>query len=399
MDIKLFGKILYDENTMNLKKLTYKYGKDAVADFINTSIYLKRYTTVNTKAYKNMPLVYTGDLVHLAETTYKTLLLNEFSKGLNPNILAVEIENTLKIENIKSNKKSIRNIVIKGLAPQNDEEKRILGIKKGLEFISDTSNTITEENLYKLYNISIADTLEEDDKLKPGQYYRHDVVGVYDFNKNKYVHYGFENKILPKTMESFIQWINRKQTYNQLIKSTIIHFYFAFIHPYFDGNGRMSRLLQQWYLIQNEFNATLSVPFSKLISETKQQYYKAFELVEDNSKISNFIDVTPFLAYFNKNVFLKLESQLPDKDILKRYKSAIKKGNIHKKQQALFLFALFRYGENEFSTVKLKKDFEEKDESVSYETVRKFVMKLEELGFLTSKTYSKNRKTYKFLNI
>lgn len=43
-------------------------------------------------------------------------------------------------------------------------------------------------------------------------------------------------------MKSLIDFINDDDDINDLIKATIIHLYIAYVHPYFDGNGRTVRL-------------------------------------------------------------------------------------------------------------------------------------------------------------
>jgi hypothetical protein len=50
----------------------------------------------------------------------------------------------LLIENIHSNRESVRKI-LDGFAPENDEESRIYCMKKGLDFIAEPENKITEE--------------------------------------------------------------------------------------------------------------------------------------------------------------------------------------------------------------------------------------------------------------
>ena len=72
---------------------------------------------------------------------------------------------------------------------------------------------------------------------------------------------------------------------NDLIKAAIIHFYVTYIHPYFDGNGRMARLLHLWCLVQSGYPSALFIPFSSLISRSRREYYKAFTLAEENEKL------------------------------------------------------------------------------------------------------------------
>ena len=39
---------------------------------------------------------------------------------------------------------------------------------------------------------------------------------------------------------------------DQYVKSQILHFYFVYIHPYFDVNGRTSRTMALWHLLNSQ---------------------------------------------------------------------------------------------------------------------------------------------------
>lgn len=62
-----------------------------------------------------------------------------------------EIASSFTIESIDFSRDSVRKI-LRGYAPANESENRIYGMKKGLEFISDSSNEITENNIHATIN-------------------------------------------------------------------------------------------------------------------------------------------------------------------------------------------------------------------------------------------------------
>ena len=113
---------------------------------------------------------------------------------------------------------------------------RIRFMKKGLEFISDPDNEISEDNIHTLYDIAIGQYLPENDKLKPGVFYRHDSVYIIG---QELEHIGLPYEKLSEYMSKFVAFINAESTMNDLLKAAVIHFYIAYLHPYFDGNGRM----------------------------------------------------------------------------------------------------------------------------------------------------------------
>lgn len=113
-----------------------------------------------------------------------------------------EIISTAKIESIDYNRDSVRSI-LKGYAPKDDEETRIFGIKKGFDFIADKNNIITEENIYKLYMMTVGDFFDEESKLLEGNSYRHDCVHIQDL-AGEIAHMGINCDNLPNAMKNLL---------------------------------------------------------------------------------------------------------------------------------------------------------------------------------------------------
>lgn len=386
MDVILFTKMLTDKSFYNLKKMQYKYSVDFVEEML---MLLKQMTfkKLHIKDFTGKDLVYIEPLVQIHMSTYKSLYASNnssFKYGLKA--MTEEIYSTLDIENIDSSRNSIRQI-LNGYAPKDDIEFRISGMKKGLEFISNKENVISEENVFKLYMLAVGDFLEEKDKLSPLNYYRHDSVYVVG---GKIEHQGIDYKKLPHFMAELIEFINKDTKMNEVLKAAAIHFYFAYLHPYFDGNGRMARLIHLWYLVQQGYVATLFIPFSNYINKTRSAYYKAFTQVEENYKISGLIDITPFLVYFVTNIYNKIGETKEQTDTINIYQNALLEGKITLKEKDLFQFVLSVYGENDFSTKQLEKDFG----NAAYATIRSFVLKFNELDIFSSRKYG-NRVRYR----
>lgn len=291
-----------------------------------------------------------------------------------------EIAATLTIENIDFTRDSVRKI-LKGFAPADESENRIFGLKNGLDFICDPKNKITEQNIFQLYQLAIANSLKnEDEKLLPKSYYRHDSVFIVSLEIE---HTGLPFEKLPQYMAEYVRFINAESDINDLVKAAIIHFYLAYIHPYFDGNGRMARLIHLWFLVQKGFPSTLFVPFSSYIEKSRRNYYEAFSKTEQNAKISGVLDVTPFLVYFINNVYNKLEETLPEPQTLAAFQNALDAGSITEKEKELWTFVMSAYGQHEFSTKQLERDFA----NAAYATIRSFVLKFEEMQLLVGQRY------------
>ncbi|MCH5352624.1 MAG: hypothetical protein J1E06_04070 [Acutalibacter sp.] len=83
-----------------------------------------------------------------------------------------EIVATLAIDHINVNRDSVRRI-LKGMAPKDEQENRIVGLKNGFEFIADPAHKITEENLHRLYLMTVNDFLSDDLKWEEDYLYGH----------------------------------------------------------------------------------------------------------------------------------------------------------------------------------------------------------------------------------
>lgn len=386
MDAGLFTKMLSDKSLMDLKKMQYRYSAEAVSAML---FFLKQtmYKSLPLQDFKGAALVYLENAAQLRMSAYKTLfLMHNSADAYGLQAMEEEIHSTLIIENIHSSRQSIRRI-LNGYAPQDEMENRILGMKKGLDFISDTFNKITEENIFRLYSLTVGDFLEENDRLLPGQFYRHDNVFIVG---GKVEHQGLAPEKIPERMAQLVKFSGSDTGMNDLLKAGMIHFYVAYLHPYFDGNGRMARLMHLWYLVQQGYSSALFIPFSSYINKSKNAYYKAYTLIEKNYEISSLIDVTPFLVYLVENVYNRMGENRNQEQSISKYQNALAAGKVTEKEKDLFEFVISAYGGSEFSTKQLEKDFA----NAAYATIRSFVLKFEDMGILSSQRYG-NRVKYR----
>jgi len=384
MDIKTYVQILHDKSFFDFDKMKHKYKND-FKEFLSLLKDIE-YKELAIKDFKGKNAVYLKNYVALNVETVKLMSYIQSNDSYSFKAAEDEIAASNAIESINFSRESIRNI-LKGLAPKDDIEDRILGQKKGIEFIADKSNIITEENLHKLYMMMVGKFLkDEEDKLLEGNLYRHDSVFVVG---NKVEHTGLDHRKLNEYMKLFIEFINEKDDISDFDKGSIIHFYMVHIHPYFDGNGRMARMLHLWFLIQKGYAATLFVPFSSLIEKNRNAYYKAISQVEDNQNISGDLDITPFIKYFSEYVYSQIPKNIAQANTFDKYDKALKDGIVTEKETQLWSFVLSHYGTAEFSTKQLEKDFG----NAAYATIRSFVLKFEEFELLNSKKYG-NRVKY-----
>lgn len=384
MDALKFSEMLSDKHITNLKKLKYKYPDD-FEEFINI---------LKSSFYEKLPLNdFDGkNLVYLTSCTGVNLeavklLFTAQNSVYAANAVEEEIVATSAIESIDFDRSSVRSIML-GNAPKDSRENRIYGLKLGFEFISNRHNHITEENIHKLYMMAIGNFLEGDDRLRDGEFYRHD--DVYVVGGDGVVHRGIGSGKLSGYMKQFVDFANADDGINDLLKAAMLHFDIAYLHPYFDGNGRMARLLHMWFLIQKGYGSTLFVPMSSYIEKSGGKYYDAYTLVENNVRLAGVTDVTPFLIYFIKNVYDEMKPDAVKTDLTERYNEILRSGEVTVKEAKLWQFVLSTYGGEGFTTKQLEKDFGD----AAFATVRKFALKFSEFGLLDAQEM-KNKVIYR----
>ena len=382
MDAQKYIEMLGDKHFFDLKKMEYKYSKEDVSEML-TLLYANDGKQLSLTDISNQQLLYINSMVTDPSAAMKSLMRYYGKDDYSLTVIEDEIVSTLSIEQIDTSRESVRN-VLSGFAPQNEAENRIAGMKKGFEFIADKNNRITAETVRYLYEIMVNPFLEDEkDRLSANQLYRTGAVHIVNQTRNVNVHDGMAHNKLSYHMDELFAFIQTQDSMNDLHKAAAIHYYFAYLHPYFDGNGRMARMIHLWYLLQQGYSASLFLPFSSIIQKTKQDYYKAFDYTEKNVLISGRLDITPFLSYFADVVYHKMGDYSLQNNTVDAFQQLLANGRITEKENELFQFVLSRYGMGEFSTKQLEKDFG----NCAYATIRSFVLKLTKEGILEQHPY------------
>ena len=387
MDAQKYIEMLGDKHFFDLKKMEYKYSKEDVSEMLSL-LYANDGKQLSLTDISNQQLLYINSMVTDPSAAMKSLMRYYGKDDYSLTAIEDEIVSTLSIEQIDTSRESVRN-VLSGFAPQNEAENRIAGMKKGFEFIADKNNRITAETVRYLYEIMVNPFLEDEkDRLSANQLYRTGAVHIVNQTRNVNVHDGMAHNKLSYHMDELFAFIQTQDSMNDLHKAAAIHYYFAYLHPYFDGNGRMARMIHLWYLLQQGYSASLFLPFSSIIQKTKQDYYKAFDYTEKNVLISGRLDITPFLSYFADVVYHKMGDYSLQNNTVDAFQQLLANGKITQKENELFQFVLSRYGMGEFSTKQLEKDFG----NCAYATIRSFVLKLTKEGILEQQPYGTRNK-------
>ena len=216
-------------------------------------------------------------------------------------ILSNELYKTNKIEGIETVKSEIHSS-LKDDRISNKKSNKLDGIIKKYKDImennfEDTEHIDSLSSFRKIYDEMFEDFEKSGNYKLDGKYFRKDTVKVINGLGN-IIHIGVNGEeAIEKNIESLIEFMNIKDI-PFLVKASISHFFFEYIHPFYDGNGRFGRYLLSLYLARKLDNLTaFSVSYS--ISRNLDDYYKSFVEVED---VTNYGEITFFVENILKTI-------------------------------------------------------------------------------------------------
>ena len=216
-------------------------------------------------------------------------------------ILSNELYKTNKIEGIEIVKSEIHTS-LKDKQKFNKKSNKLDGIIKKYKDImeknfKDTQHIDSLSSFRKIYDEMFEDFEKSGNYKLDGKYFRKDTVKVIN-GLGKTIHIGINGEeAIKKNMENLIQFMNRKDI-PFLVKASISHFFFEYIHPFYDGNGRFGRYLLSLYLAR-KLDILTAFSLSYSISKNLDDYYKSFVEVED---VNNYGEITFFVENILKTI-------------------------------------------------------------------------------------------------
>lgn len=261
------------------------------------------------KTLTGIPFRINIDILKEIEDELELFLLEEdfmntrdFSKKVMFN---QEIKANNTVEGYNDSVSFIKKVIENASEEQNIEKRnRIINLYNGYQYIL-KGQDITEENVLKLYKILSKDLLEEYDLSHMGEKYRKAPVYILKSGRlDDSMDEGIPYEKIEEYMDSYFEFIDTfkvddSQT-EEFIKSQIMHFYFVYIHPFFDINGRSSRTIAMWYLLNKEV-------YPYIIFNRGINFDSNYDRVIGTSKTR--LDITEFLKYMLISVKKELEKE------------------------------------------------------------------------------------------
>lgn len=224
--------------------------------------------------------------------------------------LVDELMSTNEIEGVQSTRAEMTDAmaVREKKAVKNPKKVRHLSLVNSyFKLLADENGKITSlEQIKGIYDSLVKDEIKEEDQLD-GEMFRAGPVDVVT-STQKVIHKGiYPEMLIQNSLKDLINYLN---AYNapMLYKIAIAHYYFGYIHPFYDGNGRTSRYIASMYL-KEELDQLTALTLSYSTNKLKQFYYDIFN--ESNNPL-NQGELTFFCQTFFSIIYQAQEDILAD---------------------------------------------------------------------------------------
>ena len=253
-------------------------------------------------------------IVNMTSSIYSLKTMANVRKDKNVKVFT-ELESVAKIQSVKSSNaiegivtsdERIKAIVSGSSAPLNHNEEEIVGYRDALNQVHTNYQYIEfrQEDILRLHEIMLSVTGYE----YGGRYKNTDncIMEIDTFGNRKVRFRPISAIDTPNAMEQLVLAYTQARNdvnINQLLLIPCVILDFLCIHPFSDGNGRMSRLLSLLLLYKNGFDAGKYVSFEEQINKYKDLYYEALRVSSINWH-DNTNDYFPFVENFLSMLYM-----------------------------------------------------------------------------------------------
>ena len=253
-----------------------------------------------------------GELVSLVSSIYQmdkklSLLISRIPPDAMDqfvtNSLIDEIQQSNEVENVNSTRKEIKDAYT--TLASGSRNKRFEGMvrKYALLRINEDIPLATCSDIRNLYNDFILDEVvrENPDDAPDGVIFRKNPVHV-SGSHGEDIHDGlFPETAIVKAMDAALTVLN-SETMDDTIRAALFHYFFGYIHPFYNGNGRMSRFISS-YVLSRQFSNAACLRTSYVIKQHRSRYYELFRHANDKRNMGELTEfVIGYLLFFREAV-------------------------------------------------------------------------------------------------
>ncbi|MDU5337312.1 Fic family protein [Enterococcus sp.] len=211
---------------------------------------------------------------------------NEFIEFL----LIEEMQATNEYEGVKSTKQELKEALDSLHSETSSHRFKGLSLLYSHVGKMDKKRIYTPKEIREIYDELVSNEITDESKIEKGSMFRKDKVTVGD--RFSTVHVGEDPERIADQLQEMLNFLNTEdREFSSIIKVLVSHFMFEYIHPFYDGNGRVGRYILAKYL-SFELDAFSSLLMSSSVVSNRQKYEKSFVITTDKD---NFAEGTFFV--------------------------------------------------------------------------------------------------------
>jgi Fic family protein len=219
------------------------------------------------------------------------------------------VGSSTRIEGAKLSDKEVESLLshISNQSFQSRDEEEVMGYAETMDFIFDSYNEIpiTENHIKQLHALLLKHSSK--DQSHKGSYKKlSNNVEAFD-ERGKSIGIVFETSTpfeTPFKMEKLISWYNKSidnDNQHPLLNIALFIVHFLAVHPFQDGNGRLSRTLTTLMLLKMGYQYVPYCSLESIIEENKDQYYRTLR-TSQSTLYTNQSTVNIWIEFFLKSL-------------------------------------------------------------------------------------------------
>lgn len=292
MEYIMLSKIYYQKPNEYEQEYNNRYNSPAAAH-INFKIHNNQAFYLTTpEIFKSIESIYNN--LRIMEE-YLSALPKVAQKCYSKTCLIDEIIMSNNIEQVYSSRKDVTDVL--DILEHNSTSQikmRLFGMVQKYNFLYQEIEVSLDsvQDIRSIYDDFILPEIDREEEKPDGKLFRKNGVDVVS-QTEKIKHSGIngEDKIITALTDA-LSILN--QNNNHLVNIAIFHYLFGYIHPFYEGNGRLSRFISS-YKLSHFLNPLVACRLSFMIKNNQSVYYNAFDYCNDKK---NKGDLTPFITIF-----------------------------------------------------------------------------------------------------
>ena len=325
MEYVSLKKIHYKQPDIEEKIYQYRFNSDLTR---HLGLVIKQYNHKN--AYPAF-LCYTENMMLMQEkinnkyeeflyivNTVPPVVLRQFSLAC----IVDEVKSTNDIEGVKSTRREI-SMILDEASPAGSRMSSVVNKYQSL-LSKDDIPFSTCQDIRDFYDSFAHDEVinENPQNKLDGKVFRHNSVDVTSAT-GKTIHRGlYPESAITNAMTQALA-ILHDGNMPVLARTSVFHYLFAYIHPFYDGNGRTDRFITAYFLARH-FHPLVAIRLSVTIKRYRKRYYTLFE---DTDNELNRADLTTFVEGFLALLLMSFEDTVRllarKKEQLERYEKKL----------------------------------------------------------------------------